>query len=38
MFKDDAKLLNDKGLHDNWTFKILVARYSLLDARLSSIQ
>ena len=32
MFKEDAKLLNDKGLHDNWTFKILVARCSILVA------
>lgn len=38
MLKDDDRPLNDKELHDNWTFKILVARYSLLDARLSSIQ
>ena len=32
MFKDDAKLLNDKEFYDNWTFKILVARCSILVA------
>ncbi len=30
LLKNDAKPLNDKGLHDNWTFKLLVARCWLL--------
>ena len=38
MFIDDAKPLNDKGLHDNWTFKMLVARCLMLDYPVTIIQ